>query len=1158
MTRTVPLQSHPFYQPMSPITLSMGDEHLDTILTTKSDELIKSSVENLVPIPNSVSNEENLEVHGERPQGNLKNIVTLVVDQTGHRSWKEVSGSIDDLFDQLQGSQYFSKIDLRSGYHQLRVREDDIPKTTFRMRYEHFEFMVIPFRLTNAPAVFMDLMNRFKEEHEVHLKLILELLEKEKLFGNFSKCKFWLQEVCFVEHVVNSEAHTTKYYVHPGADKIYYDLRDLYWWPEMKKDIALYPEISKWKWENITIVFITRLLRTSSGHDLIWVIVDRLTKSAYFLVVREDYKIERTLAITAESIRNATGFKYNLPSRNQWPKRKQVIGPEIIHETTNKIIQIKERLTTARDRQKSYADNRRKPLEFSVSDKVLLKLSPWKGMVHFDKRSKLSPRYVGPFEVFERVGPVAYRLHLLSKVKDVPPSLNYEPDFPTDDSPSYDEFDIESEEDPQEDTEEVPEEDPHEVPEEKPEKETQGDSEEEQEEEEEEPEEAQQMEWEEDEDEEPKEALALSAAQETVRIENIRLRRELQEAQMSNTLLRIGLRRTQRDLREMTYWAYGFYEEMLRIGAVGDRLSEAIDVLAVYGESQPLGSQRPPKTKKIERYIKGFSERIKGNITSLKPTTLHDAINMACELVEQAVQCRDVVCFGCGKKGHYKNRCPKGVNQQNEGAHVSAYVVWENLQLNLNVVTSTFLLNDHYPCILFNSDAEKSFVSSAFTTYIDIAPAALITSYKVELADGKVPNKDPRLLSCIKTDLKKLEDILIVCDFTEVFPDDLSGEALKDFKAPAEWLRGLETHFERRDDGGIYFFDSIWIPSVSGIRKLIIDEAHTFRYSVHPDANKMYYDLRDLYWWHGMKRDIVEYVSKCLTSGYDAIWVIVDRLTKSAHFLPICGDYKTEKLDALGTRLNMSTTYHPETDSQSERTILTLEDMLRACVMDFGGSWDTHLSLVDFSYNNSYHKSIKCAPFEALYGRKCRSLVIYAEVGESQLIGPEIVQETMEKIMQIIERLKTAQDRHKSYADKRHKPLEFKVRDRVLLKVSPWKGVVRFGRKRKLVPRYVRPFKIVERVGLVSYRLRLPQELSCIHDVDDKLYFMEEHVEIIDSQVKKLKRSWIPISWFDGNHDEELNLLGSKKINSKASTRTFSPPHLLLSSLVKLLGPEFP
>ncbi|GJT73656.1 putative reverse transcriptase domain-containing protein [Tanacetum coccineum] len=181
---------------------------------------------------------------------------------------------------------------------------------------------------------------------------------------------------------------------------------------------------------------------------------------------------------------------------------------------------------------------------------------------------------------------------------------------------------------------------------------------------------------------------------------------------------------------------------------------------------------------------------------------------------------------------------------------------------------------------------------------------------------------------------------------------------------------------------------------------------------------------------------------------------------------------------ALGTRLDISTTYHPQTDGQSERTIQTLEDMLRACVLDFGGSWDVHLPLVEFSYNNSYHSSVRCAPFEALYGRKCRSPIMWAEVGEGQLIGPELVQETTEKISQIKDRLKAVRDRQKSYADKRRKPLEFSVGDYVLLKVSPWKGVVRFGKKGKLAPRFVGPFEIIEKVGPVAYRLDLPEELN--------------------------------------------------------------------------------
>ncbi|GJZ29545.1 putative reverse transcriptase domain-containing protein [Tanacetum coccineum] len=237
---------------------------------------------------------------------------------------------------------------------------------------------------------------------------------------------------------------------------------------------------------------------------------------------------------------------------------------------------------------------------------------------------------------------------------------------------------------------------------------------------------------------------------------------------------------------------------------------------------------------------------------------------------------------------------------------------------------------------------------------------------------------------------------------------------------PAEMMRGLDQQMEKREDGSLYFLDQILVPLTGNVRTVIMDEAHATRYYVHPGDDKMYHDLRDMYWWPGIKKDIAIYVSKCLTcskvkaehqrplgllqqpeisewkwekitmdfvtkflrtsSGHDTIWVIVDRMTKSTHFLAIREDYHMEKFARI--YINEIVARHG-TDGQSERTIQTLEDMLRACVIDFGGSWDAHLPLVEFSYNNSYHTSIRYAPFEALYRRKCRSPVLWAEVGES-------------------------------------------------------------------------------------------------------------------------------------------------------------------------------
>nr|GEY10223.1 putative reverse transcriptase domain-containing protein [Tanacetum cinerariifolium] len=314
--------------------------------------------------------------------------------------------------------------------------------------------------------------------------------------------------------------------------------------------------------------------------------------------------------------------------------------------------------------------------------------------------------------------------------------------------------------------------------------------------------------------------------------------------------------------------------------------------------------------------------------------------------------------------------------------------------------------------------------------------------------------------------------------------------------------------------------------------------------------------------WERITMDFVTKLPKT-SNGHDTIWDIVDHLTKSTHFIPT---QETDGMDtltwlyikeiisrhgvpisiisyrdshftsrfwkslqkALGTQLDMSTTYHPETDGQSERTIQTLEDMLRACAIDFGKGWEKHLSLVEFSYNNSYHASIKAASFEALYNRKCRSPVCWAEVGDTQLTGPEIIHETNEKIVQIRQHLQAARDRQRSYANVRQKPLEFQTGDRVMLKISPLKGIIRFRKRGKLNPRYIGPFKILNRIGPVAYKLDLPEELSNVHNtfyvsnlkkclsdesliipmkelkLNDKLNFIEEPVEIMDREIKQL------------------------------------------------------
>ena len=172
-----------------------------------------------------------------------------------------------------------------------------------------------------------------------------------------------------------------------------------------------------------------------------------------------------------------------------------------------------------------------------------------------------------------------------------------------------------------------------------------------------------------------------------------------------------------------------------------------------------------------------------------------------------------------------------------------------------------------------------------------------------------------------------------------------------------------------------------------------------------------------------------------------------------------------------------------ETDGQSERTIKILEDMPQGCVLDLKDSWEEHLLLVEFAYNNSHHASIHMTPYEALYGMPCRSSICWTEVGESSITSPDLIRDTSEKVGFIQKRLLMDQSKQKSYAERRCRPLEFEVGDHVFLKVMPKRGVVRFGKQGKLVLRYIGPFEVLERVGTVAYRLALPLILSCVHEV---------------------------------------------------------------------------
>ncbi|GJZ92952.1 putative reverse transcriptase domain-containing protein [Tanacetum coccineum] len=295
-------------------------------------------------------------------------------------------------------SSVYSKIDLRSCYHQLRVRDEDIPKTTFRTRYEHYEFQVMPFGLTNVPAVFTDLMNRVckpyldkflivfideiliysrnKEEHANQLRIILELLKKEKLYVKFSKCDFWIHIVQFLGHLINSQG------LHVDPAKIEAKNKKYIWGKDQESAFQLLKQK----------LCEAPILALPKGNDDVVVDCDTSHQGlGAVLMQREKAKVGDV----------------------------QLIGLEIIYETTEKIVQIRQRLQAARDQQRSYTNVRRKPLEFQVRDRVMLKVSPRKDIIRFGKRGKLNPRYIRPFKILERISPMAYKLELPKEISNI-------------------------------------------------------------------------------------------------------------------------------------------------------------------------------------------------------------------------------------------------------------------------------------------------------------------------------------------------------------------------------------------------------------------------------------------------------------------------------------------------------------------------------------------------------------------------------------------------------------------------------------------------------------------------------------------------------------------------------------------------------------------
>ncbi|GJZ00086.1 putative reverse transcriptase domain-containing protein [Tanacetum coccineum] len=849
------------------------------------------------------------------------------------------------------------------------------------------------------------------------------------------------------------------------------------------------------------------------------------------------------------------------------------------------------------DRQKSYADVRRKPLAFQVGDRVMLKVSPWKGVICFGKWGKLNPRYIGPFKVLARVGKVAYRLELpqeLSRVHstfhvsnlkknllDEPLAIRLE-EIHIDDKLNFVEEPVEIMD--------------HEVKRLKQSRipiiKVRWNSRR-----------GPEFTWEREDQFQKKyphlftNRASSSNATRSMRHENLcNINNEQVKlwAYLTNTyFVKSNVSVFKRLLIVVLLYLVLLicdvppldpYSAAIHFGGVThviDKDSIHVDLTKIESIKDWASPKMPTEIHQFlglagyyQRFIEGFS-KIAKPMTKLTQKSVKfdwgEKEEAAFQTLKQKLCSAPILALPEGSE-NFMVYCD--VSHKGLGAVLmqkEKVIAYASCQLKIHKKNYT------------THDLELGAVVSALKMwrhYLYGTKCIMFTDHKSlqHILDQKELNmRQHRWL-----------ELLSDYDFGLNLPVEIlkaQNEARKEENYGTEDLCGMIKKLDPRVDGTLCLNGRSWIPCCGNLRKLIMHKSHKSKYSIHPGSDKMYQDLKKLYWWPNMKAEIATYVGKCLTYakvkaeyqkpsgllvqpvfpvwkwenitmdfvtklpkmliGQDTIWVIVDRLTKSAYFLPMKENDSVEKLTrqylkeviskhgvlvliisnrdgrftsqfwrllnkSLGTQLDMSTAYHPQTDGQSERTIQTLEDMLRAYVIDFGKGWDMHLPLVEFSYNNSYHTSIKVTPFEALYGRKYRSPICWAEVGDAQLNGPEIVHETTEKIFQIKKCIQAARDRKKSLADRNRKPMEFQVGDIVMLKV-------------------------LAKVGMVAYRLELPNQLSRVHStfhvsnlkkcyadellaisldeiqIDDKLNFIEEPVKIMDREMKQLKQSRIPI-----------------------------------------------